>query len=392
MTIQVPFSGVTPVNLTIIVGDSQLDVKSASEEQPETLRKELIRALSFVALSPSDFSLIELQEKFHVYLGHPRSKTPDRLAAVAYSCRKNAFPEMLWETQIWRHGGRQLVDAIHNAISSTSLDGNRPSDTMRVLQLLEIGGQPSVTAFHLMDCPASREDFDKAKDKFFAYGGTFALAACAVAISDDVKVLALLERLSTNDWQALVSHIFRVRLHMDLVGITQRVFTSKERPQTKRCRIGPAPRKYNSQKREQADSMTEEDSKQRGKRRRQNEPTQHTADIARQFVSSRPSSTTTHEGPGETTTAGHGSLSYSCTAEDMDSCLDFGIKVDATNSCPDDDGKTPYFLLSTIVDSSNSVNFRGNMDSEDMLLDSRSDPFAYYGVDLDGLDFSTPAL
>ncbi|KPA37140.1 pectin degradation protein [Fusarium langsethiae] len=336
MATQVPFSGATPVNLTVTVGGSQLDVKSASEKQPETLRKELIRALGFVTLSSSDFTLIELQEKFRIHLGRPRSKTPDRLAAVTYSCRNNTFHEALWETQIWRHGGRQLVDAVYNAISSTSLDGNRPSDTVRVLQLLEVGGQPSVTAFHLMDCPTSREDFEKTKDKFFAYGGTFALAACAVAISDDVKVLALLERLSPNDWQALVSHMFRVRLHMDLVGITQRVFTSKERPQTKRCRIGPAPRKHKSRNRDQADSMKEKNCKPRSKRRRQNDPTQHTAEIALQFVSSRASPTAMHENPKEPTTAGHDSLSYSCTAEDMDNCLGVGTKVNSTNSCPDD--------------------------------------------------------
>lgn len=64
--------------LTVTVDGVQLDIKAASEKQPENIQAELIRALRFVKLSPSDLALIQLQETFRVSLGRPRSIRADK--------------------------------------------------------------------------------------------------------------------------------------------------------------------------------------------------------------------------------------------------------------------------------------------------------------------------
>ncbi|RKK88791.1 hypothetical protein BFJ68_g16856 [Fusarium oxysporum] len=325
--------------LTVIVEGTQLDIRAASREQPDALRTALIKALGLVKLSPSDFTLLQLQEKFRVSLEGARSKTPDRLSAVVYSCKRGTIQETLWEAQVWRHGGTQLVDAVHSAIGSVSLDGKQSSDTM-ALHLLEVGGQPAVTAFHLMNCPANLEEFGKVKDKFFAYGGTFALAACAVAISDNAQVMALLERLPPNHKRELVAHLFCVRPHSDFFCIVQVVFTSKERPQTKRCRIGPAPRKPRNRDGERAATTIEED-EQPCKRRARRPLTQHATDMACQHVLPQTSPTARRENPNEPATVGDPSPSYSHGAGGTGSCQTFSKRIDPAGSCSGD-GKTLF--------------------------------------------------
>ncbi|KAI8686589.1 hypothetical protein NCS55_00335900 [Fusarium keratoplasticum] len=361
MATQAQSSNSFSVVLTVTVEHTQLNIRAASREQPDALRTALIRALGLITLSPSDFALLQLQEKFRVSLEGARLKTPDRLAAVVYSCNRGTFQETLWEAQVWRHGGKHLVDAVHSAISRVSPDDKQSSDTV-ALHLLEVGEQPAVTAFHLMNCPASLEDFGKVKDKFFAYGGTFALAACAVAISDDIQVMASLESLSPDHRRELVAHLFCMRLHTDFIGIVQGVFTSKERPQTKRCRIGPAPRKPRNRDGERADTTIEDE--QPRKRRARKRSTQHTTNMACQRVPAQASATARRENPNELAAVGDSSPSYSRGAGGTDNCQTFGKRTDPTGSCSNDD----------------------------MLLDSNSDLFEYYGIELDSIDFSTPSL
>ncbi|KAF5972064.1 pectin degradation protein [Fusarium bulbicola] len=377
--------------LTVAVEGTQLDIRAASREQPDALRTALITALGLVKLSPSDLTLIQLQERFRASLEGARSKTPDRLSAVVYSCKRGTIQETLWEAQVWRYGGTQLVDAVHSAIGRVSLDGKRSSDTM-ALHLLEVGGQPAATAFHLMNCPANLEEFGKVKDKFFAYGGTFALAACAVAISDNAQVMALLERLPPNHKRELVAHLFCVRPHSDFLCIVQVVFTSKERPQTKRCRIGPAPRKPRNRDGEQAATTIEED-EQPCKRRARRPLTQHATDMACQHVLPQTSPTARLENPNELATVGDSSPSNLHGVGGTGSFQTFSKRVDPAGSCSGD-GKT----LFGVPTSTPAAGFQGlgsiraDFDTTDMLLDSNSYPFEYYGIELDSIDFSTPSL
>ncbi|CAH0018683.1 unnamed protein product [Clonostachys rhizophaga] len=195
MALQTQASPCSPLSIQVDILGCQLDVKSAAQKEPNTLRTELIKALRYVTLSASDLALIELQETFRVSLGRPRIKTPDRLASVVHACRRRTIDEHLWESQIWRQGGILLVNAISSAISNVSLDESQTADILRLVQLKSLGGQPAVTAFHLMGCPENLENGTQLGEKFFAYGGTLALAASAVAISDDAKVMPLLEKL-----------------------------------------------------------------------------------------------------------------------------------------------------------------------------------------------------
>ncbi|RMI98421.1 hypothetical protein CDV36_016136 [Fusarium kuroshium] len=343
MATQAQFSNSISVVLSVTVEGTQLDIRTASREQPDALRATLIKALGLVKLSPSDFTLIQLQEKFRVSLESVRLKSPDRLASVAYSCNRGTFLETLWEAQIWHHGGTRLVGAVHSAISSVSLDGKQSPDTM-ALRLLEVGGQPAVTAFHLMNCPASLEDFGKVKDKFFAYGGTFALAACSVAIFDNVQVMALLEGLLPDLQRELVAHLFCVRPHADFLGIVQAVFTSKERPHTKRCRIGPAPRKPRNRDGERANTTIEDE--QPRKRRERKRSTQHTTNMACQRAPAQASATARRENPNEPAAVGDSSPSYSHGAGETDNCQTFGKRTDPAGSCSND-GKTLFGVPST---------------------------------------------
>ncbi|KAH7154739.1 hypothetical protein DER46DRAFT_664445 [Fusarium sp. MPI-SDFR-AT-0072] len=57
--------------------------------------------------------------------------------------------------------------------------------------LLEVGGQTAVTAFHLMNRPASLEDFGKAKNKSSAYGGTLT-AEVAVKTQEEIGRASIL--------------------------------------------------------------------------------------------------------------------------------------------------------------------------------------------------------
>ncbi|KAH7201195.1 hypothetical protein DER44DRAFT_869576 [Fusarium oxysporum] len=377
--------------LTVTVEGTQLDIRAASREQPDALRTALIKALGLVQLSPSDLTLLQLQEKFRVTLEGARSKTPDRLSAVVYSCKRGTMQETLWEAQVWRYGGTQLVNAVHSAIGSVSLHGKQSSDTM-ALHLLKVGGQPAVTAFHLMNCPANLEEFGKVKDKFFAYGGTFALAACAVSISDNVQVMALLERLPPNHKRELVEHLFCVRPHSDFFCIVQVVFTAKERPQTKRCRIGPAPRKPRNRDGERAATTIEED-EQPCKRRARRPLTQHATGMACQRVLPQTSPTARRENPNEPATVGDSSPSYSHGAGGTGSCQTFSKRIDSAGSCSGD-GKTLFGVPSSTPPTGfqGLGSIRADLDTADMLLDSNSDPFGYYGIELDSIDFSTPSL
>jgi hypothetical protein len=377
------------VALTVTVEGTQLDIRAASREQPDALRTALIKALGLVKLSPSDFTLLQLQEKFRVSLEGARSKTPDRLSAVVYSCKRGTIQDTLWEAQVWHHGGTQLVDAVHNAISSVSLDGKQSSDSV-ALHLLEVGGQPAVTAFHLMNCPANLEEFGKVKDKFFAYGGTFALAACAVAISDNIQVMALLEGLPPNHQRELVALLFCVRPHTDFFCIVQVVFTSKGRPQARRCRIGPAPRKPRNRDGERADTTIGGEEQPR-KRRARKPLTQHTTDMACQRVSPQASPMARRENPNEPATVGDSSPSYSHGTEGTGSCQTFGKRVDPAGSCSGD-GKSLFGVPSPTPPAGfqGLGSIRADLDTADMLLDSNSDPFGYYGIELDSIDFSTP--
>lgn len=140
------------------------------------------------------------------------------------------------------------MNSIHRAISCVPVDGKQSSNLSRLLRLQELGGQSTVTAYHLINCPTSQEDFDRAEKLFFAYSGTLALAACAVAIADNARVMGLLGGLPECHKIDLTDHMFGIALHSDLIGIVKRVFMSKERPQTKRHHIGPAPRKAKARK------------------------------------------------------------------------------------------------------------------------------------------------
>ncbi|KAK0615134.1 hypothetical protein B0T17DRAFT_510932 [Bombardia bombarda] len=388
MATQVPSSSSSSVVITVTVEGAQLDIKAASEEQPQALRTELIKALRFIALSPPDLALIHLQEKFRVSLNGARSKTPDRLAAVVYSCRKATFDETLWEAQAWYHGGRQLVNTIYNIISSIPIDSKQSSDTTKTLQLLKAGGQPTVTAFHLMNCPASLEHFEKVRDKFITYGGTLALAACAVAISNDIKVKALLERLLPSHWTALISHIFGVRLHSDLVCIVQRIFASKEHPQTKRCRIGPAPRKSKTRDRERADTARQENDRPR-KRKTSICSTEHINDTEYQHKPAQVSSTARRENPEQLAAAMHAPSSYLRISGNMEISGRFDTRIGPVGYGSDDGMAllgVPFLYIPTGLQKLG--NYRVDLDM-DMFL---NDPFEYHAINLDDLDLSTPSL
>jgi hypothetical protein len=63
-----------------------------------------------------------------------------------------------------------------------------------------------------MGCPVNLENGTQLEEKFFRYGGTLALAASAVAISDDAKVMPLLEQLPEGHSSGPVEHIFGATL------------------------------------------------------------------------------------------------------------------------------------------------------------------------------------
>ncbi|KAF5963054.1 pectin degradation [Fusarium coicis] len=388
MATQAQSSNSCSAALTVTVEGTPLDIRAASREQPDALRTALIKALGLVQLSPSDLILIQLQERFRVSLGGARSKTPDRLSSVVYSCKRNITEETLWEAQLWHYGGAQLVDAVQSAIGKVSLDGKQSSDTMA--PYLEVGGQPAVTAFYLMNCPANLDDFEKVKDKFFAYGGTFALAACAVAISDNAQVMALLERLPPNHKSELVAHLLCVRPHSDFFRIVQVVFTSKERPKTMRCRIGPAPRKRRNRDGEQAATTIEED-EQPCKRRARTAVTQHATDMACQHMLPQTPPTARLENSNELETVSDSLPSYLHGVGGTGSFQTLSKRVDPAGSCSGD-GKTLFGVPSSTPAAGfpRLGSIRADLDTTDMLLDSNNFSLEYYGVELDTLDFSTP--
>ncbi|KAF5230808.1 hypothetical protein FANTH_13701 [Fusarium anthophilum] len=373
--------------LTVTVEGTQLDIRAASKEQPDALRTALITALGLVKLSPSDLILIQLQERFRVSLEGARAKTPDRLSAVVYSRKQGTIQETLWEAQVWHYGGMQLVDAVHSAIGRVYLDGKRFSNTM-VLHLSEVWGQPAVTPFHLMNCPANLEEFGKVKDKFFAYGATFALAACAVAMSDNAQVMALLETLPPDHMRELVLHLFCLRPHSDFSYIVQGVFTSKERLQTKRCRIGPVPHKRKNRDGERAATTTDED-EQPYKKRAKRPLAHHATDMACQRLLPQTSHTARREVSNEPTTVGDFSLSYLHRVGGTDS---FSKRLDPTDFYSGD-GKIPFGVPSSIPGSLSSLgSIRADLDTVDMLPDSNSYSSDYYGIELGSIDLSAPSL
>ncbi|KAF5689151.1 pectin degradation [Fusarium denticulatum] len=358
--------------LTVTVEGSQLDTRAASKEHPDALRTTLITALGLVKLSPSDLTLIRLQEIFRASLESARSKSPHRLSAVVYSCKRGTLEETLWEAQVWRCGGMQLVDAVSSAIGRVSLDGKRSPDSM-VLHLSEAGGQPAVTAFHLMNCPANLEEFGRLKGKFFAYGATFALTACAVAISDNVQVIALLETLPLDHLRRLVLHLLYLRPHSDLSYIVQVVFTSKEHSQTKRCRIGPAPRKRKNRDGERAATTTDEDG-QPCKNRPRRPLKQHATGMACQRVLPQTSPAALRETPNEPTTVDHFSPSHLHGVGGTSSFQASSKRLDPVGSWSGDGS------------------IRADLDTTDVLPGSDNYLFEYHGIELDSIDFSTPSL
>ncbi|KAG5787514.1 hypothetical protein H9Q69_013415 [Fusarium xylarioides] len=383
MATQAQSSSSCSAALTVTVEGTPLDIRAASREQPDALRTALIKALRLVQLSPSDLILIQLQERFRVSLEGARSKTPDRLSSVVDSCKRNITEKTLWEAQLWHYGGAQLVDAVQSAIGKVSLDGKQSSDTMAL-------HQPAVTAFYLMNCPANLDDFEKVKDKFFAYGGTFALAASAVAVSDNAQVMALLERLPPNHKRELVAHLLCVTPHSDFFRIVQVVFTSKKCPQTKRCRIGPAPRKRRNRDAEQAATTIEEDEQPR-KRRARRPLTQHATDMACQHVLPQTPPTARLENSNELETVSDSLPSYLHGVGGTGSFQTLSKRVDPAGSCSGD-GKTLFGVPSSTPAAGfpGLGSIRADLDTTDMLLDSNDFSFEYYGVELDTLDFSTP--
>jgi hypothetical protein len=95
MALQTQSSPCSPLSLQVDILGCQLDVKSAAQKEPDTLRTELIKALRYVILSASDLALIELQETFCVSLSRPRIKTPNRLASVVHAYRQRTIDKHL---------------------------------------------------------------------------------------------------------------------------------------------------------------------------------------------------------------------------------------------------------------------------------------------------------
>lgn len=115
--------------------------------------------------------------------------------------------------------------------------------------------------------------------------------------------------------------------------------------------------------------------------------------MACQHVLPQTSPTARLENPKELATVGDSSPSYLHGVGGTGSFQTLSKRVDPAGSCSGD-GKT----LFGVPTSTPAAGFQGlgsigaDFDTTDMLLDSNSYPFEYYGIELDSIDFSTPSL
>ncbi|KAJ9130690.1 hypothetical protein NKR23_g12087 [Pleurostoma richardsiae] len=231
------------VELAAFIAGERLDIKTASEREPKALRAEFVKGLSFISLSDSDIDLIILIHKFRASLKSARKKTPDYLSSAVAGCREGKLDETTWETRIYRHAATHITNAIRTALRDVPMDGDSASDTKREAGVLRHGGPQAVTAFGIVEDLVKAGDIGRAEAQMSEYGGTQALAACAVAATDDPKVTSLLETLSDASMKSLAAFIGFSSFHVDVARFVDAIFRAKAQSHTRRNRIGRAPRK-----------------------------------------------------------------------------------------------------------------------------------------------------